>query len=809
MFGGGKVIENYEARKQAAEEAAAAEQLAAEKSKYALAGSRFENEKLKEAFEDTTVSASSFGAMMQEATSQKIQDSFGNISLSMQEIQDAARQIVFGGDDTKLTQYASAAADATSSFQSMQSAVSSMDKLNWKAGMGMVNDEQSVAQYQAGIHAMISSAQQYVEDQHYQATAAIELLVEPGNTVDMTTGLNTFYADIQNQLNSTGEQLTAKMNVALEDGVITIDEQAELSSLQSKIAEITNIISESETEAKMEAIRIKYSGAELDAGSFNSMMVELATQAQEGADTYLDAFEITKKNCNLQLKGAKAKLDAGNITLDEYNGIEASVQAQIDAQQQGYEIHLSKLAVQAQSFGVETLVDQLGSDLDTILPKMEGSVQEKINSVIQKATAAGVDVTSWDVGTASKWLNLEGFTGEAQNYVVSAISAIAAATPEQMREGFATGNWEGVFGTVSEKAAEQAEKSDSYEKVFGGGKEIDPTVMSESLTNVATSAVEAADFSTVGSTFIDKVGEGMSSVDFSESGGGFAEGLQTSFVAAIETVDLSGAAEALQAKLGEALASMEFSDSGGLSDGIQNSLTSSLEGLDYSGVTAAIGTGVGSAIEASMGTIQGAIDSLYSQVGAAINSAFAAGFTTTTTVTITVNYRLANPTATISFSGGGTGTATVAASIHAEGGFVNGPELSWVGEDGPEAIIPLGAKRRQRGVDLWRQAGHLLGIEGYANGGIIGMPEDAGFADSEYFTGQKEEPSFEESVQSRVADTKGGISVQVHLSPSFEIGGQEEGGIVQKIKENLAEIADTIGAQIGVKLAEAYENTPV
>ena len=128
-----------------------------------------------------------------------------------------------------------------------------------------------------------------------------------------------------------------------------------------------------------------------------------------------------------------------------------------------------------------------------------------------------------------------------------------------------------------------------------------------------------------------------------------------------------------------------------------------------------------------MGTIQGAISTLYSDVGAAINSAFAAGFTTTTTVTITVNYKLANPTATISFSGGGSGSATVSGSIasNANGGFSYGPELTWWGEDGPEVIIPLGSKRRRRGLELWAQAGQILGIPQHAEGGMIGNPASA------------------------------------------------------------------------------------
>ena len=57
---------------------------------------------------------------------------------------------------------------------------------------------------------------------------------------------------------------------------------------------------------------------------------------------------------------------------------------------------------------------------------------------------------------------------------------------------------------------------------------------------------------------------------------------------------------------------------------------------------------------------------------------------------------------------------------HADGGFVNKTTLSYVGEDGPEAVIPLGSKRRQRGLDLWNQAGAMLGVPGYANGAIVG-----------------------------------------------------------------------------------------
>lgn len=51
---------------------------------------------------------------------------------------------------------------------------------------------------------------------------------------------------------------------------------------------------------------------------------------------------------------------------------------------------------------------------------------------------------------------------------------------------------------------------------------------------------------------------------------------------------------------------------------------------------------------------------------------------------------------------------------------MDNPILSWVGEEGPEVIIPLSTQKRDRGLDLWQQAGKALGVTGYANGGVVG-----------------------------------------------------------------------------------------
>ena len=57
-------------------------------------------------------------------------------------------------------------------------------------------------------------------------------------------------------------------------------------------------------------------------------------------------------------------------------------------------------------------------------------------------------------------------------------------------------------------------------------------------------------------------------------------------------------------------------------------------------------------------------------------------------------------------SGGGGGRATA----HATGGIMTRPHVGLVAEDGPEAIIPLGSKRRGRGIEILHRAAAALGV---------------------------------------------------------------------------------------------------
>lgn len=184
---------------------------------------------------------------------------------------------------------------------------------------------------------------------------------------------------------------------------------------------------------------------------------------------------------------------------------------------------------------------------------------------------------------------------------------------------------------------------------------------------------------------------------------------------------------------------------------------------------------------------------VYSEVAGEVQSTFSNPIPASCTVNVTLNWHITNPSAGITTSGSGSSvTATIAGN--AEGSIVTGPLLSWVGEDGPEAIIPLGSKRRDRGMDLWLQAGRALGVKEYAEGGMVGdVPLSGDSSDSP-------------SGNSGSNGDKG--QIVVNMNPVFNINGEGGNDTVNSIKEKLKELINEMSGELASRLLESYANMP-
>lgn len=190
-------------------------------------------------------------------------------------------------------------------------------------------------------------------------------------------------------------------------------------------------------------------------------------------------------------------------------------------------------------------------------------------------------------------------------------------------------------------------------------------------------------------------------------------------------------------------------------------------------------------VNASFGGFNGTLSRLKSTVFNKIKSDLAS-----TNVTTLVNIkarRFGGPTSDQSGEG-----------HNAYGSRVDREMLTWVGENNNrEYIIPVTAGKRQRGIDLWKQAGKDLGIMNNADGGVYG-----GSSIRRLLT----ENSGDDSVSNAETEQKSnrtGNKVEVNVGGiTIEISGN---GDASDIRNNKDEICNTIAEA----LQEAFQNLPL
>lgn len=170
---------------------------------------------------------------------------------------------------------------------------------------------------------------------------------------------------------------------------------------------------------------------------------------------------------------------------------------------------------------------------------------------------------------------------------------------------------------------------------------------------------------------------------------------------------------------------------------------------------------------------------------------------------------------------------SAAAGKHAEGGIMHAPHMAQVAEDGPEAIIPLGASSRSRGMAVWEEAGDILGVNSPApvgsNDNSLGdiVPEGNGGAYSGPQGGGngKDVPAYPTDTPGARGPAEGQgepavtVPVTITINPEIVIQAAAQGmspeDIVALLKEKIRDMVDDISDEMAEKLARIFANMPV
>lgn len=293
---------------------------------------------------------------------------FGDIALSMEDIQNIAEHIVssdsLGGVKKALETFE----DLGEISATMENAISEIDKMNWKVSIGMelTPDEQET--YKTTIAEYAAAAQEYALQSQYAVSLNLDMAFsnEDLESQSVVSKVEQFYHDKYDELSELGTQLNEAVTNAFNDGLLEIEEIETITNIQKQMAEIEKALATGEFEAQLSILEMDYAdGTNLTAESFQNLQEELAKQVAESEQAYKDAY--THNYAAIQ-----AAYEAGGYLTD------AEYQVAMDALQENYLKEVGDLELKAAQFQIDTIKNAYGDEIEELYDIL-AEVAEKYN----------------------------------------------------------------------------------------------------------------------------------------------------------------------------------------------------------------------------------------------------------------------------------------------------------------------------------------------------------------------------------------------------------------------------------------------
>lgn len=657
---------------------------------------KFASESLKEAFNDSNVSADEFAKRFKESVEEIKNSHFGDIVLSLKEVKELADRISFGNVKQNFESLSEASENVTKSFDSYETALKSLNRENQKAKLGFIFDETDRDAYVETLKSAVEEAKTLLENIGIEATASIRLLFDSSDN-SMGSAAASIYTQLMQQADTIGSAISDRVKILLDGGVIELNKDEELLNLQKQLTDITDALSQARAASKQSSWKIKFGNGRLSAESISQLQEEVMKDNEEIVQGYDEAMENTNASNWLRIGREEG------YTQESY---EADVQA-VGEQRRA---KIEALSKDTMKYFMDCLSEGYNKELDGILPDIEGTLSEKLQKAMEDALKIDPDVDKW--AEKDEWLrNMFGLTalkdddfGAVKEYILAAAKTVPQTYRDALNEAWQASN------VVPEANPELLK---------------DPALIENATEAGAGVAVSVAD--------------------------GFAS-------------EIREQQEAVSAATKDAIQS-------GITAATLNPFLTQIR-LDVNYAEPVLKT-VGNGSGKSSGSKEGPLPSVK--------------------------------------------ILSKNALFRASGGFVSGRQLSWVGEEGPEAIIPLVPGRRARALDLFKRTASILGFRAgeHAAGGFVGdrIPDEKGvygnYSDESY----TEVPSGSmEAAAGTGVQSSNQVTVSISMNPEFVIqssDAQSEESIMRIIRKNMKGISDDMGGAIAERLEKVFSNMPL
>lgn len=236
---------------------------------------------------------------------------FGDIALSMDDVQRAAKEIVGSKKLDAVNELFQSMKSVEDAAEAMESAKKEFSTIEWKLSAGFKVSKDDKKTFKESIKDYVAQAQELVSEKGYEINIATKVLFgDSENGADFIKDNNAFYASLDKETSELSKKINKKMKKAMKNG-LTLDLEEEINGLLDDLSQITNAVTNAENEASWNSLQTKWSGKDLDSDSFKNIVEEAKTNLIELENGALEAHEKVEANL-----GAQKEL--GYISDDEF-----------------------------------------------------------------------------------------------------------------------------------------------------------------------------------------------------------------------------------------------------------------------------------------------------------------------------------------------------------------------------------------------------------------------------------------------------------------------------------------------------------
>ena len=390
----------------------------------------------------------------EDAKKANLERHFGDIALSLGEVEEIAEKIVDNGNLEHLNRFMSEMGKTQDAARNIRSLSEEINKITWKVGTGFELSETDKDTLKQSIESMVQESISLVEQSSYTATVSVQALFGTDSKAgrELITGFNAMYAQINGEVETLGRQLGDAYSTALEDGVIDMDESRIINELQGRLARVTAEISQSQFEARMDRITMEHGSMALTAESLQNVQAEIGEVTAEQMANQRQSLEYALGQLNLQreksLSGEYAPDSEAYLSPSSYADARAALENQFSSQQM--EISLPGLR-----FSTDAVMEAYGKEL----AEFERNAEEGIRAAIEET-----------IDAAQRGVNYSFSEGDAES-----IREFFLGVPEMERSTVdaITELWEGAmeeqFNALQELANQAREKGQAVPEAVAEG----------------------------------------------------------------------------------------------------------------------------------------------------------------------------------------------------------------------------------------------------------------------------------------------------------------------------------------------------